>query len=286
MLEFAPMPTARATKVKLGPLLVTTGATLLVITYAMPYVYLLLTSLKPPGDVLQIPPSFLPARISLDNYQSLFANPSIPLAFANSLVVAVVSTILALVLAVPAAYGASFLRAHLSNWFLIFALVTRMVPAVSLGIPLFMMLKAVGLLDTQVGLILAHTTQSLPLAIWLMAAFFESVPQELEEAARIDGASRFGAFARVILPVVTGGIAVAALFCFIASWNEFLFALLLTAEEAKTAPLVIAQFKTAYGLDWGPMTALAALYSLPIIAVTLVLQKHIIGGLTLGAVKG
>lgn len=285
MLEFAPSPT-RPPRVKVGPLLVTIGATLLVLTYAMPYVYLLLTSLKPPGEVLQIPPSFLPSRVSLDNYRSLFANPSIPLAFANSLVVAVVSTVLALLLAVPAAYGATYLRAHISNWFLIFALVTRMVPAVSLGIPLFVMLKSAGLLDTQIGLILAHTTQSLPLAIWLMAAFFESVPQELEEAARIDGASRFGAFVRVILPVVSGGIAVAALFSFIASWNEFLYALLLTAERAKTAPIVIAQFKTAYGLDWGPMTALAVLYSFPVIVVTLLLQKHIIGGLTLGAVKG
>ena len=277
---------SRKTRIRVAPVLVQIGATLLVVTYAIPYVYLLLTSLKPPGDVLQIPPSFLPSRIALDNYQSLFATPSIPLAFVNSLVVAVVSTLLALMLAVPAAYGASFLRARLSNWFLIFALVTRMVPAVSLGIPLFVMLKSVGLLDTQLGLILAHTTQSLPLAIWLMAAFFESVPQELEEAARIDGASRFGAFVMIILPVVSGGIAVAALFSFIASWNEFLYALLLTAERAKTAPIVIAQFKTAYGLDWGPMTALATLYSLPIIVVTLLLQKHIIGGLTLGAVKG
>ena len=269
-----------------GPLLVQLGAGLLVVTYALPYVYLLLTSIKPPGDVLQIPPSFLPTRLSLENYRSLFASDSMPLAFLNSIVVAVASTALALVLAVPAAYGASFLRARLSSWFLLFALATRMVPAVSLGIPLFVLLKNLGLIDTQIGLVLAHTTQSLPLVIWLKAAFFESVPRELEEAARMDGASRFTAFRTIILPVVSGGIAVAALFAFIASWNEFLFALLLTAERATTAPLLIAQFKTAYGLDWGPMTALATLYSLPIIAVTLLLQKHIIGGLTLGAVKG
>lgn len=278
--------TARGARIRTGTLFVIVAVTLLVATYALPFVYLLLTSLKPAGDVLQIPPSFFPERISLENYMSLFANPSIPIAFGNSLVIAVLSTLLALLLAVPAAYGASFFRTPLSTWFLLFALITRMVPSVSLGVPLFILMKSVGLLDTQLGLILAHTTLSLPLAVWLMAAFFESVPRELEEAARMDGASRFVAFITVIVPVVSGGIAITALFSFIASWNEFLFALLLTAERAKTAPIVIAQFKTAYGLDWGPMTALAALYSAPVILITLILQKQIIGGLTFGAVKG
>jgi multiple sugar transport system permease protein len=269
-----------------GPILVNIAVLLLVASYAMPFVYLISTSLKPAGDVLQIPPSFLPTRLSLANYASLFDTPSIPRAFGNSLVVATLSTILALILAVPAAYGASFFRTRFSTWFLLFALVTRMVPSVSLGVPLFVTMKGLGLLDTQVGLVLAHTTVGLPLAVWLMAAFFESVPAELEEAARIDGCSRFAAFLLVIVPVVRGGIAISALFAFIASWNEFLYALLLTAEQSKTLPVVISQFKTAYGLDWGPMTALAALYSAPVIIVTLILQKQIIGGLTFGAVKG
>ena len=270
----------------IGPWLVNIAVLALVASYAMPFVYLLLTSIKPPGDVLQIPPSFLPTRLSLANYTTLFATPSIPKAFANSLIVALCSTVLALVLAVPAAYGASFFKTRLSLWFLLFALVTRMVPSVSLGVPLFITMKTLRLLDTQVGLVLAHTTISLPLAVWLMAAFFESVPHELEEAARMDGCSRFQAFRKVILPVVRGGIAIAALFAFIASWNEFLYALLLTGQHSQTAPLVISQFKSAYGLDWGPMTALAALYSAPVILVTLLLQKQIIGGLTFGAVKG
>jgi multiple sugar transport system permease protein len=285
MAELASITRAPSAR-RAGPLIVNLAVTLLVATYAMPFVYLLLTSFKPAADVLQIPPSFFPTRVSVENYTSLFANPSIPLAFANSLVVAVFSTALALALAVPAAYGASFFKTRLSTWFLLFALVTRMVPSVSLGVPLFITMKNLGLLDTQLGLILAHTTLSLPLAIWLMAAFFESVPHELEEAARMDGCTRFQAFRKVILPVVRGGIAIAALFSFIASWNEFLYALLLTADHAKTTPLVISQFKTAYGLDWGPMTALAALYSAPVIVVTLLLQKQIIGGLTFGAVKG
>jgi multiple sugar transport system permease protein len=269
-----------------GTTVVASAAIILVAVYALPFIYLVLTSIKPAADVLQIPPAFFPERISLENYASIFANPSIAAAFGNSLVVALSSTVLTLLLAVPAAYGASFFRTRLSTWFLLFALVTRMVPSVSLGVPLFVMMKNLGLLDTHLALTLAHTTLGLPLAIWLMAAFFESVPHELEEAARIDGCTRFGAFVRVILPVVRGAVAVTALFCFIASWNEFLYALLLSAERAKTVPLFIAQFKTAYGLDWGPMTALAALYSAPVIVITLILQKQIIGGLTFGAVKG
>jgi multiple sugar transport system permease protein len=270
----------------LTPTLVNIAVIALVGTYALPYVFLLITSFKPAADVLQIPPTFLPERISLENYRSIFANPSVPGAFFNSIVVASLSTLLALLLAVPAAYGASFFRTPFSTWFLLFALITRMVPSVSLGVPLFILMKSIGLLDTQLGLVLAHTTLSVPLAVWLMAAFFESVPHDLEEAARMDGCSRFDAFRYAILPVVKGGIAITALFCFIASWNEFLYALLLTAERSVTAPVVIAQFKSAYGLDWGPMTALAAIYSLPVILVTLVLQKQIIGGLTFGAVKG
>ena len=254
--------------------------------YALPYVYMVMTSFKPAGDVMQIPPSFFPERVSLENYFTIFSKDSVPRAFFNSAVVAVLSTALALALAVPAAYGASFFKTRLSGWFLMFALVTRMVPSVSLGVPLFIVMKSLGILDRIPGLVLAHATVSLPLAIWLMSAFLESVPHELEEAARMDGCTRFGAFRRVILPVASGGIAITALFSFIASWNEFLYALLLTAERSKTAPIVISEFKTAFGLDWGPMTALAVLYSLPIIVVTLFLQKQIIGGLTFGAVKG
>ncbi|TGG93544.1 carbohydrate ABC transporter permease [Natronospirillum operosum] len=262
------------------------AALAIVVVYALPYIYLVSTSLKPASQVLQIPPSFWPQTVTLENYTRILGTATVPGSFANSVIVALTSTFLALVLAVPAAYGASFFRVRLSIYFMMFALITRMVPTVSLGVPLFTILKDVGLLDTHLGLILAHTTISLPLAVWLMSAFFESIPRELEEAARMDGCNRFQSFFLVVLPLVSSGMAIAALFCFIASWNEFLFALLLTADQAKTTPIVIAEFRTAYGLDWGPMTALATLYSLPVILITLLLQKQIIGGLTFGAVKG
>jgi multiple sugar transport system permease protein len=273
-------------KRNVGPTVINIFALLLVLSYALPYVYLLMTALKPAADVQQIPPSFFPNRISFENFRTVLANPSLPAAFANSLLVAVLTTVLSLVLAVPAAYVATQYRRSITTFFLLFALVTRMVPAVSLGVPLFTLLKSFGLLDTTLGLVLAHTSTAVPLALLLMAAFFEGLPKELEEAARMDGCTRFQAFVKIILPVMRSGIAVTALFSFIASWNEFLYALLLTSEKGKTAPIVIAEFNSVYGLAWGPMTAAAVLYSLPVILITLLLQKQIIGGLTFGAVKG
>ena len=270
----------------LGKTIINVVALLLVLTYALPYVYLVSTSLKPPADVQQIPPSFFPDRVSLENFRTAISTAGLPKAFLNSAIVAVLTTVLTLLIAVPAAYVSTLYRRRITILFLLFALVTRMVPAVSLGVPLFQIMKSLRLLDTTLGLVLAHTSSAVPLALLLMAAFFEGVPRDLEEAARIDGCTRFQAFMRIILPVMRGGMAITALFSFIASWNEFLFALLLTSQNGKTAPIVIAEFNSVYGLAWGPMTAAAVLYSLPVILVTLVLQKQIIGGLTFGAVKG
>ncbi len=282
MTDRAPAVTSMDT----GRTIINVVALFLVLSYALPYVYLVMTSLKPAGDVQQIPPSFFPNRLSLENYGTVLTTATVPGAFLSSVVVAVLTTILSLVLAVPAAYVSTLYRRRITVLFLLFALITRMVPAVSLGVPLFQLMKTLGLLDTTTGLVLAHTSNAVPLALLLMAAFFEGVPKDLEEAARMDGCSRFEAFTHIILPVMKSGISITALFSFIASWNEFLFALLLTSETAKTAPIVIAEFNSVYGLAWGPMTAAAVLYSLPVILVTLILQKHIIGGLTFGAVKG
>ncbi|CAN7278228.1 carbohydrate ABC transporter permease [Devosia sp. LjRoot16] len=272
--------------IDLTKLIIHAVALLLVLSYALPYLYLVSTALKPAADVQQIPPSFLPQRLSLENFTSVIGTVGLPEAFLNSAIVAVLTTLLSLVIAVPAAYVSALYRRRITMLFMLFALITRMVPAVSLGVPLFQIMKTLGLLDTTIGLVLAHTSTAVPLAMLLMAAFFDGVPKELEEAARVDGCTRFGAFWHIVLPVMPSGLAITALFSFIASWNEFLYALLLTSESSKTAPIVIAEFNSVYGLAWGPMTAAAVLYSLPVILVTLVLQKQIVGGLTFGAVKG
>jgi multiple sugar transport system permease protein len=258
----------------------------IVVLYAFPFAYLTLTSLKLPTDAIAVPPTVLPKAWSLENYGTALATPGVIPSFINSTSTAVISTVLSVLLAVPAAYGITRYGTASGRVFIMLALVTRMVPPVAVGVPLVNLMSTAGITDTPTALALAHTTISLPLSIWLMASFFEAVPPSLEEAAVVDGCTRLQALVRIVVPVVGGGIAVTAIFAFLASWNEFLFALLLTAVRAQTTPIVIANFQTQYGLQWGPMTALATLYSVPVVLFTLLLQRRIVAGMTLGAVKG
>jgi multiple sugar transport system permease protein len=256
------------------------------ILYGFPFIYLLLTSFKTPLDAIAVPPTVWPEAWTLENYYSALSREGVVASLINSVVTAGISTVISLVLAVPAAYAITRFRTPSGRVFIVAALVTRMVPTIAVGAPLVEVMRNLGLTDTSFGLALAHTTISLPLSIWLMASFFEAVPDELDEAAKVDGCSRLQALWRVVLPVVSGGLAVTAIFAFLASWNEFLFALLLTSVRAQTTPVVIANFQSQFGLDWGGMTALAAVFSVPVILLTLFLQRHIVAGLTLGAVKG
>jgi multiple sugar transport system permease protein len=259
---------------------------ILVIVYAFPFVYMLFTSFKTPIDTNAIPPTILPNTWTIQNYVTALNTQGVLTSFLNSIQTAVLSTVISLVLAIPAAYAVTRFRTRLGRVFILVALVMRMVPAIVVGAPLISLFHSVGLSDTSLALAIAQATVSLPLSIWLMASFFEAVPDDLEEAARIDGCSRLGSLWRVVLPITRGGVAVAAIFAFLASWNDFIFALLLTSVRAVTTPLEIANFQSQFGLDWGSMTSLAVLYSIPVILLTLILQRHIVAGLTLGAVKG
>jgi len=259
---------------------------ILVIIYAFPFVYMLFTSFKTPIETNAIPPTILPNTWTIQNYVTALNTQGVLTSFLNSIQTAVLSTVISLMLAIPAAYAVTRFRTRLGRVFILVALVMRMVPAIVVGAPLISLFHSVGLSDTSLALAIAQATVSLPLSIWLMASFFEAVPDDLEEAARIDGCSRLGSLWRVVLPVTRGGVAVAAIFAFLASWNDFIFALLLTSVRAVTTPLEIANFQSQFGLDWGSMTSLAVLYSIPVILLTLILQRHIVAGLTLGAVKG
>jgi len=266
--------------------LLVTVLTAVVLLYAFPFIYLLLTSLKTPLETLAVPPTFFPTKWTAENYLAAWSIRGVPASLVNSLTTACLSTLLSLLLGVPAGYAVTRFKTRLGRVFIMMALIVRMVPPVAIGIPLASTIGTLHLLDTPVGLAIAHTTISLPLSVWLMASFFEAVPADLDESARVDGCTRLGALWRVVVPVVKGGVAVTALFAFLASWNEFLFALLMTSVRAQTTPLAIANLQTQFGLDWGPMTALACIYSIPVILLTLFLQRHIVAGLTLGAVKG
>jgi multiple sugar transport system permease protein len=259
---------------------------LALLAYVLPYAYLVSTSFKSSGLVLAVPPTLLPKVFSTANYATIANYPGVTQAFLNSFAIATTTTILTLALAVPAAYAVTWFGTWAGRVFLMVALMMRMIPAVSIGIPLFLILVRLGLYDTWLGVALAHTTIGLPLCVWLLAGFFEAVPREIEEAARVDGCTRLGALVRIIVPVMSGGIAVTAIFAFLSSWNEFLFALLLTSVNAQTVPVIIASLNTQYGVNWGAMTALSVVYSLPAVLFAVFMQRHVISGMTIGAVKG
>jgi multiple sugar transport system permease protein len=203
--------------------------------------------------------------------------------------VALVATTFALVLGTLAAYALARFRLpfaldrKLSLWILS----TRMFPAIVTAVPLFMMMRDLSLLDTRTSLVIVYTAFNLPFVVWMMRGFFAEVPRELEEAAMIDGDSRLGAFRRVVLPLVTPGLAATAVFCLIISWNEFLYALILTqTDSAITLPVGIAGRVTQYEIKLGVMSAAGTVAMLPILAFAMAVQKYLVRGLSLGAVKG
>jgi multiple sugar transport system permease protein len=257
----------------------------LALMFLGPYVYLLLTSLKPSAEAVSTPPTLWPSTFSFENYRNMFDYLPVGKYFINSLVTAGASTIISVLVGALAAYGISRFTSVTGNYFLLFTLVIRMVPMISIAIPMYMIIKDMGLLDTQLALILVYTSVNVPFAIWLMIGFLDSVPKEFDEAARIDGCSWLGAFIRVILPVSLPGLATTAIFTFMLAWNDFLFSLLMTSTQAKTATVGISEFLTAYNLDLGPMTAAAVSFSLPVMIFSLFVQRYIVSGMTLGAVK-
>jgi multiple sugar transport system permease protein len=250
-----------------------------------PYAYLVLSSLKPPREVISTTPTLLPSVFTLANYNALFHQLAIGKYFVNSLITAMSGTLLSVFLGSLAAYGLTRFASKLGNLFLLFTLGVRMTPLISVAIPMYRIIGQLGLMDTKLALVLVYTSINIPFVIWMMIGFFDNLPKELDESARVDGCGMFGTFMRIILPISLPGIATTSIFSFMLSWNDFLFALLLTSTSAKTVPVGISEFLTAYGLDLGPMTAAATLFSVPVMMFSFVMQKYIVRGMTMGAVK-
>ncbi|WP_100407881.1 carbohydrate ABC transporter permease [Bacillus solitudinis] len=259
--------------------------TVLALLFISPYIYIVLTSIKPSSDAISPSPTFFPRELSFENYVTMFNQMPIARYFFNSFITASISTILAVFLGALAAYGLSRFSSKTGNIFLLLTLCVRMVPMISIAIPMYIIINGMGLIDTRVALIITYTAINVPFAIWLMIGFFKNIPKEFDEAARIDGCNILTAFIKVILPVSLPGLATAAIFCFMLAWNDFLFALLLTSTKAKTATVGISEFLTAYNLDLGPMTAAAVSFSLPVMVFSILVQRYIVSGMTLGAVK-
>lgn len=223
---------------------------------------------------------------TLQNYTKVFGELNFAEYLGNSLIVAVGSTALSLIFGVPFAYALARLPVRGREWWARIILFSRMVPAVALVVPMFVLFNQLHLTGTYAALILAHTTFNLPIVIWLMRSFFEELPPELEEAALVDGAGRFGAFWRVAVPLTTPGMAATAVLCIIFSWNEFLFALVLSNQDTETVPVGVSSFIGSVSIDWGGSSAAAIVAIIPIFILGFAAQRFLVRGLTFGGVKG
>jgi multiple sugar transport system permease protein len=250
-----------------------------------PIFWIAAASFKTELSLYARPPEWLFTPI-LDNYRRVLSNIPFFQYLTNSLVIAIGTTVGSLVLGVLAGYGFARFRFRGSDAVRFLVLVARMAPRIVLVVPYYLMMQRLGLLDTYTGLLVAYISFALPFSIWLLIGFFMDVPLEIEEAAMIDGCTRLGVLLRVVLPIVAPGLVVAAIFAFLVSWNEFLFALILSGVNAKTLPVVIAGFSTDVGPLYGEMSAAAVMVMLPNIVMTVALQRFLVRGLTLGAVKG
>jgi multiple sugar transport system permease protein len=263
---------------------------LIAVAFALVPVYWMITiSLKTEADQLAVPPLWFNFDPTLAHYEDAFFTRSFGGYMATSAIVSVISTACALALGTLCAYGLARFKLyratakHLGLWILS----TRMFPPIVTIVPLYLMMRDWGLLNTIASLVIVYTGFNLPFVVWMMRGFFDELPREMEEAAMVDGDTRMGALRRVILPLVTPGLAATAVFCLIISWNEFLFAWVLTqTDEAMTLPVAIAGRVTQYKIEWGVMSAAGVVAMTPIVVFAMAVQRYLVRGLSLGAVKG
>jgi multiple sugar transport system permease protein len=281
----------------------TLAAWLVVMIFAFPIYFWVSVAFRNGKEIFNWPPIVFDIHPTLANFEKVFG---ISLGFGygtqetvdpgggnfymaprvwDSFVVASLSTVLAITVATFAAYALSRMQFRGRHAFVNWVLSTRMMPPIAVAIPMFFIFKSFRLLDTYTGLVLIHGVMNLPLAVLLMKSFFDDIPSEIDESAMLDGASRWLTFRRIVLPMTRGGIAATAVLCFIFSWTEFLFALTLTQTGIKTVPVVSSTFVTSIGTAWGNMAALGAAAIVPAFIVILLVQRHLVRGLTMGSLK-
>ncbi|TNF19428.1 MAG: carbohydrate ABC transporter permease [Rhodobacteraceae bacterium] len=257
----------------------------------IPGLWIVLNSFRPTVEIMAKPPVWTPS-FTLEHYRAMFGGAGeggVPVFsyFRNSLIVSVVSTAIAILIGMSGGYAFARYRFRgKAGWF-VGLMLFRAVPGVALSLPLFIVFARLGIIDTHFGLILAYVAMNVPFTIWLTDGFFRQIPKELHEAAEIDGCTRWQAFWKVEFPVARSGIASAAIFAFLTSWNEFALASQLTRSVgSKTMPVGLLDFTAEFTINWGGMCALAVLMIVPALILTFIVQKHLIAGLTFGGVKG
>ena len=250
--------------------------------FLLPLFWVLRTSLVTKAIAYQIPPQW-DAPMTFKNYVEIFINNSFGKYFMNSLIVSLTSTFLSVILGAPAAYYLA--RKRGGTWERIGILASQMLPAVVLVIPIFNILVKAGLKNTHIGLILTYLSFALPYVIWMLIGFVESIPSELDEAAEIDGCTRVQAFAHIIFLIVSPGIVASAVLSFLMSWNEFLFALVLTGEKTRTLPVAVAAMETQQGVMIAELCASVVVVIIPIVILSQFVKKYLVRGLSFGSIK-
>jgi multiple sugar transport system permease protein len=270
----------RARRLRQAGIYLLMAAVLVVMLF--PFYWMVLTSFRSQVDnTSPVPVWFF--EPTLENYRNVIRGNDFLEFTRNSLVIATLSTAFGLVLGLPAAYS---IARYKQNGLALAILVARLTPYITYLVPWYLAFRALGLIDTYLALTLTHLIVGMPLIIWIMISFFEEVPVELEEAAYVDGASKLGTFFRVVLPLSAPGTVAAAILAFIFSWNQFLFSLVLSGPNTKPVPVAVFNFISYGQIDFGGLGAAAVLITLPVVILTLVIQKYIVSGLTMGAVKG
>jgi multiple sugar transport system permease protein len=270
------------------------GAALLVaLIFLAPFAWLLIASVSSPVDLLRVPLKWIPSHISFSRYEQIFSASgenifaNFRAAWVNSIIVASATVAISMSIGVFGAYAFARLRFKGARASLLLFLSTYMVPPIALVIPMYLIMVKLHLLDSKLGLIIVYCSFATPFVLWIMGNYFQTIPRELEDAARVDGCTRVGALFRVILPLARPGMVSTMLFAFLIAWDEFLYALVFTSTNAsKTIPVAIAEFTGRYTTDFGLQSAGGILAALPPVLIAVAFQRSIVGGLSAGAVQG
>jgi N,N'-diacetylchitobiose transport system permease protein len=262
------------------------GAVILVIM-AFPIYWMVITALKPKREILSATPTFFPSPITLDNFTKALDRDYFWSSVGNSLIVTISVVVLSMVVGMAAALAVAWMPFKGRGNYIVGIILVQMIPLTALVIPVYLMLNQVGLTDALVGVILTYLAFVLPFSIWTLRGFISGIPREIEEAATIDGASRFQTFRMVLLPLIAPGLVATSVFAFIQAWNEYILAyVLLSSQDKQTVTVWLAGFTTSRGTDWGPLMAASILVAVPVVVFFLIVQGRMASGLTAGAVKG
>ena len=260
--------------------------TILAVIAVFPLVWILSSSLKGKGEIAANPLALLPQSITFENYKTVFLQMGFGANVLNSILVAGATTIIAITISCLGAYGIVRFMPRLGNVITRVLITTYMFPAILLAIPYSVIMGKAGLMNSRIGLIIVYMTFSVPYAVWLLVGFFKTVPMEIEEAARVDGATKMQAFRKVVVPIVAPGLVAVAIYTFINAWNEFLYSLILINSSSKmTVAVALKSLEGQEVLDWGVMMAASAVVVIPSVVFFMLIQKKIAGGLAQGSIK-